>query len=57
MIRIDYTQLGKVYNCIINAIHSQSQLYVTSTQIYSWLLGSTVPIEIIHKECPSLLTT
>lgn len=56
MIRIDYTQLGRIYECILYAIQSLSQLFVTSIQMYSWLVGSTVPIQIIQKECPSLLT-
>lgn len=55
MIRIDYTQLGKVYQCIVEALKLQIPLIVSLPQMYSWL-GSTIPIEVIQKECPVLLS-
>lgn len=49
IIRIDYTKLNNVKDCLLQALQNKQQLYTSSTQIYSWLLGSVIPIDLIQK--------
>lgn len=54
VIRIDYTQINNIYNCILNALAFKAKLYVSLNEMYTWLSNSTIPLELLQKECPGL---
>lgn len=56
MIRIDYSQIGKLSEHLCNAFISSENIYVSNIQLYHWLLGSDVPIDLLNEECPHLLS-
>ena len=54
IIRIDYTKIDQIANYIVHALQNDVTFLVSSPELYSWLLGSTVSIEILHEKCPLL---
>ena len=56
IIRIDYTQINNIQHHIINTLTNSQKLYVSSLDLYSWLLNSIILLELLQKECPRLCT-
>lgn len=54
LIRIDYTKINQVINYILYALQNNITFLVSSPELYSWLLGSTVSIELLHEKSPTL---
>ena len=50
MIRIDYDQIGHIKDHIIRGLQwcKPYSLYVSNTELYSWLLGAKVNLDLLN---------
>lgn len=55
LIRIDYTKIENISECLIGAINSNSILYVSTPELYKWL-SLPFNIKLIQQHCPQLIT-